>query len=129
MSNNCFVCGKENEEGMQLTFKSDKNNTYSYYKFPEKFQGWDNVIHGGILSTLLDEVMAKSCINEGFEAVTRKINIEYLKPVKVGQKLKIVGKIKNIRKKLIEAEAEIIDENNGTIYATGKSLFWIIKEI
>jgi len=58
-NNYCFACGKDNSDGLQLKFKysEDGSKAETTYIPPEKFQGWKDIVHGGIITTLLDELM------------------------------------------------------------------------
>ena len=61
-NNKCFVCGQENTDGLQLKFSysSDGGKVETRFVPDAKYQGWKEVLHGGIIMTLLDEVMAKA---------------------------------------------------------------------
>ncbi len=127
MSNNCFVCGKDNPDGMQIDFVLDDNKAYSRFEIEKRFEGWNGIVHGGIITTLLDEVMAKACIASGYEAVTTDIETKFKKSVKVNKNLYLEGKVINRRKKLLFTEAKIkIDDE---VYAKANAKFWIKEKI
>ena len=58
----CFACGKNNPEGLHMEFYTDEKSVFSKLVIPETKRGWDQVVHGGILSTILDEIMAWTAI-------------------------------------------------------------------
>jgi len=68
---NCFVCGEKNPGGLQLSFQIDEEKQTLKTIFVGKpvFQGYDGIVHGGIVSTLLDEAMAKLAYELGYNAV------------------------------------------------------------
>jgi acyl-coenzyme A thioesterase PaaI-like protein len=74
---NCFVCGKNNPGGLQLSFEIDKERQTLKTTFVASptFQGWDGIVHGGIISTLLDEAMAKLVYELGYQSVTASLEI------------------------------------------------------
>ena len=74
-NNYCFACGKENPDGLQLEFKysEDGSKVETTYIPPEKFQGWKGIVHGGIITTLLDEIMARETrLRAGLEILPEK---------------------------------------------------------
>ncbi len=81
-SGNCFACGKNNPNGLRLSFDVDKEKQTVKTTFVASpvFQGWDGIVHGGILGTLLDEAMATLVYELGFHAVTASMEIKFKKP-------------------------------------------------
>ncbi|MGB8359116.1 MAG: PaaI family thioesterase [Bacteroidales bacterium] len=84
--NLCFGCGPENAAGLKLTFEEDDEKLYARWQPLIHFQGYVNVLHGGIIATLLDEVGAW-CINvkAGTSGVTSSMTVRYLKPVYISK--------------------------------------------
>jgi uncharacterized protein (TIGR00369 family) len=127
-NNNCFACGKENPIGLCLDIQTDKDGEDLTVRTectpPGYFQGWADVIHGGILSTLLDEVITYVAIAH-FDgpAVTAQLDVRFKQPAPVGSRLFVTGKRINRSRRLVQAVAEIQLED-GTIVAeaTGKCL-------
>jgi uncharacterized protein (TIGR00369 family) len=123
-SGNCFVCGKNNPNGLRLSFEIDKEKKTLKTTFVASptYQGWDGVVHGGILSTLLDEAMANLIHELGYQAITAAIEIRFKKPAPILKPLLVYGEVIELSKRLIRAKAHIAQED-GTILATGKSTF------
>ncbi|NWG04386.1 MAG: PaaI family thioesterase [Syntrophaceae bacterium] len=121
---NCFVCGENNPNGLKLKFEIDKENQTLKTTFISgpTFQGWDGIVHGGIISTLLDEAMAKLIYELGYEAVTASLEIKFKKPAPILEPLNVYGEITEINRRLIRAKARVAKED-GTILATGISNF------
>jgi uncharacterized protein (TIGR00369 family) len=119
---NCFVCGKNNPNGLRLSFEIDqeRQTLRSIFIASPTFQGWDGVVHGGIISTLLDEAMAKLIYELGYQAVTASLEIRFRKPAPILEPLSIYGEITEVSKRLIRAKAHVAKED-GTILATGIS--------
>jgi uncharacterized protein (TIGR00369 family) len=92
-ANKCFGCGGANEHGMQLAFEQDDaaRRIRGVFRIAPEYQGGPGFVHGGIVATLLDEVMAKVSRFKSDYAVTGELNVEYLKPVPVGEELTVEG--------------------------------------
>jgi uncharacterized protein (TIGR00369 family) len=88
----CFACGARNPHGLQMKFSTDGRRVYSLLHVPERMAGWDQTIHGGILSTILDEIMGWSVIYLlkmlGF---TKTMTVNYHRAVTAGERITIVG--------------------------------------
>ena len=123
-SGNCFVCGKNNRNGLQLSFEinKEKQTLKTTFVASPTYQGWDGVVHGGILSTLLDEAMANLIYELSYQAVTASIEIRFKKPAPILKPLLVYGEVTEVSKRLIRAKAHIAQED-GAILATGTSTF------
>ena len=121
---NCFVCGKNNPGGLQLSFEIDKERQTLKTTFvaTPTFQGWDGIVHGGIISTLLDEAMAKLVYELGYQSVTASLEIKFKKPAPILEPLLVYGEITEVNRRVIRAKARVTKEN-GTLLAEGKSTF------
>jgi len=119
---NCFVCGQNNPDGLRLTFEIDPENQTLKTTFVANptFQGWDGIVHGGIISTLLDEAMAKLAYELGYDTVTVSLEIRFKKPAPILEPLLVYGEITEVSKRLVKAKARITKED-GTVLAEGKS--------
>ncbi len=123
----CFACGKNNPIGLKLKFFYDEQYAISKFKLNEKYCGYPNVIHGGIINTILDEAMAKIIIHKEGEAVTYEMRTNYKKPINSMVEYKVTGRIVNVRRKIIKSEATIMDENE-KIYAEAEATFFRLKK-
>jgi acyl-coenzyme A thioesterase PaaI-like protein len=105
-TDHCFVCGKHNPNGLQLTFKLDAATGLIQSEFvpQRRHQGYDGMVHGGILASLMDEVMAHSLWQRGIPAVTAKMQLRYRDPVPVGERLIIYGRLLQERGKTAQTE-------------------------
>ena len=121
---NCFVCGKKNPGGLRLHFEIDQERKTLKTTFTASptYQGWDGIVHGGIISTLLDEAMAKLVFELGYQAVTASLEVKFKKPAPILEPLLVYGEITEVSRRLIRAKAHIAKEN-GTVLATGTSTF------
>jgi uncharacterized protein (TIGR00369 family) len=119
--NYCFVCGKKNPIGLKLDFSFDGKTITTEFVPQKEHQGYFNIVHGGIISTLLDEVMVKLAIEMGMPAVTAHMDIRLRKALNVGEKITVQAKILEDTKKLVTAYAKAVTEDNVVVAdATGK---------
>ncbi len=119
----CFVCGKDNPGGLRLSFDINKEERTLRTTFVAGpiFQGYDDVVHGGIISTLLDEAMAKLSYELGYNAVTGTLDIRFKNPAPVGQPLLVHGEIIEVSKRVVKAKARV-EKEDGTVLATATSM-------
>ncbi len=110
-ANGCFGCGGGNPHGLQLAFEQDDatQRIRGSFRIGQQYQGGSGYLHGGIIATILDEVMGKVSRFHGIQAVTAELNVDYLRPVPVdtdlvvegyevkrdGRNLHVVGEIRN----------------------------------
>ncbi len=59
----CFGCSQKNPHGLKMRFYTDDTALYSWLNVPTHLCGWDGIVHGGVLSTILDEIMGWSAIS------------------------------------------------------------------
>ena len=117
----CFACGKSNPFGLQLEFATEGEEYVTYFVPEKRHQGWIGIVHGGIVSTILDEVMARHVHILGHSAVTGEINVRFKRPAQVGHRLRFAGRIDEENSRMILCSARATGED-GTLVAeaTGK---------
>jgi uncharacterized protein (TIGR00369 family) len=120
---NCFACGTANPIGLNLQFYRLGNAVCSDITLSKNYEGWQNMAHGGIISTLLDEVMSWAIVyfRRTF-FVTRKMDMKYVRPVLIGIPLTVKGRVLDSSKgSKIEASGEIRDhEGRLFVKSTGE---------
>ena len=91
---NCFGCSPVNASGLQMTFYTNEKVVRSKVTVPEHLCGWNNLIHGGVLSTILDEIMSWAAIYLLKRVVmTKSMTVDFHKPVYVGDSLSVEGTV------------------------------------
>ena len=91
---NCFGCSPANTSGLRMTFYTNEAAVYSNITVPDHLCGWNNLVHGGVLTTIMDEIMSWAAIYLlKREAMTKSISVDFLKPVYVGNPLKAEGRV------------------------------------
>lgn len=115
--NYCFACGKKNHCGLKLSF-SYSNGKLTFEFIPDKiYQGYKDIIHGGIITTVLDEAMIQAAIAEGIIPVTAEINVRFKKPLMANEKTIVEAEIIRKSSRLIEAQSSLLKKSDGTIIA------------
>ncbi|MCX6566955.1 MAG: PaaI family thioesterase [Candidatus Aminicenantes bacterium] len=122
----CFACGEHNMEGLRIKFEYPEPGRCRAVFLPERrFQGWKDILHGGIISTLLDEALAHAYGGKtrgaGEAAVTAELTVKFKKPIKIGVPVYLEGRVVSVSGRVIEGESTLCDES-GTVLAsaTGK---------
>ncbi len=120
----CFVCGMENPIGLKVVFGEEDKRVWAEFTPKEEHQGWPGVLHGGLVCTLLDEVMARAFFFDQEEhwMVTAKREVQYVKPVPLEQPLTLVGGITKTGSRMIEAWGEI-RLSDGSLAAKSKGVY------
>jgi len=107
----CFVCGRDNPAGLYLQFYDNgKDEVYCDYTVPSRYQSYPGTVHGGILASMLDEVVGRVAIigDHHHFMVSVKLQVLYRHPVPVETPLKIRGRIVRISGRRGKAQGEII---------------------
>jgi acyl-coenzyme A thioesterase PaaI-like protein len=108
----CFICGTLNDSGLKLKFEKNGINQVTTTFTPEKkYQGYKDIVHGGIISAVLDEVMVNAAWMNGMPSVSAQIEIRFHHPAKVGETLNFKGLVHPKKGRLIMAEGEATDLN------------------
>lgn len=126
----CFACGTANPIGLNLQFYQLGDAVCSDITLGKYHEGWQNMVHGGIISTLLDEVMSWTIIYfKKVFFVTRKMEIKYVNPVLVGTPLTVKGMVRDESElPRITVRAEIRDDKKGRLLVRSKGEFVILEK-
>jgi len=123
----CFVCGKENSFGLKITFFKDKNEVRTEFIPESRHQGFKGIVHGGILFSILDEIMGRTAvITKGVMTLTVDINIKYRKKALVGEKIIFSAHMTKDLGRMIEAEGQACTEN-GILLTEAKGRFIVLS--
>jgi uncharacterized protein (TIGR00369 family) len=110
--NYCFVCGEKNPNGLHLTFLLKDGKVVSEFIPKKVHQGYKDIVHGGIISTILDEIMVKTALLKGIPAITAEMSVRFRNPLIVGEKIFIEASIVKMNKKIVEVSANIKKSDN-----------------
>lgn len=121
----CYVCGKDNPLGFRIVFSADSGGRVRARYTPEEHrQGYLGVIHGGVLSTLLDETMGWApALRTRRLYVTGELRVRYLNPFPIGRTMLVEGWVESLSRRMAVTGGEVRDEE-GVVYAkaSGKYL-------
>jgi acyl-coenzyme A thioesterase PaaI-like protein len=125
--NPCFGCGGANPRGMRLVFDRDeaRQRIVGRFRLGPDYQGGSGFIHGGIIATVLDEVMSKVSGFSNVRTVTAELRIEYLKPIRVDEELNVEGFCARREGRQLYHEGEIRNAA-GVLLARGHGRFVVI---
>jgi uncharacterized protein (TIGR00369 family) len=124
-SKSCFVCGVANPAGLALQFHDDGTRVTARFRFRADHVGFAETVHGGLISTVLDEVMVWVCgVRTGQFAYCAELTVRFMQPVRPGEDVLVTAElVRNRRGRLFEARAELSDSaGRAHATATGKYL-------
>jgi uncharacterized protein (TIGR00369 family) len=117
----CFVCGDENQIGLKAKFFYDGQKAVCEITADELYAGYKNIFHGGITSTLLDEIMIKSLLAEDLMVVTAEMTVKFKRPVYSGDRLHFEGWKTGQKGPLFLTSGKATNQNGDIVAeATGK---------
>ncbi len=119
----CFGCGAANPHGLHLSFTPEADGVRAAFTPLLVHQGYEHVVHGGIISTLLDEAMAWAVAAAGIWAVTGEMQVRFRRPLHVGETVILHGTITDMRTRATSAAGQVIREADGQAIATATALF------
>jgi acyl-coenzyme A thioesterase PaaI-like protein len=97
----CFVCGLDNEIGLKLNFHSDGEKAHSQWLPAKRHEGYQGIVHGGLLATVLDEVMIKAVLALDIRCVTASMEVKFRAPADVGDLLELEGRVTERKGRII----------------------------
>lgn len=118
----CFGCGPLNLEGLRLVFEPGSEGSSVEFEVPDKYQSWAGMAHGGIVALLLDEAVGWAAWHAGHPGVTGRLQVSYRRPLKLGEPIRIVGKVDRMRRTLVYASAFIENRDDGSRVADATAI-------
>jgi HAD superfamily hydrolase (TIGR01509 family) len=123
----CFACSQENPIGLRLKPFQDGEKVTAEFTAGKFHQGWDNVVHGGILYTLLDEVTAYAMLCHGIElGVTAKSEIRFKQTAPINEPIRASAWVAKLTKRLVETKG-VLTLKDSTVIADGSFLFYVLR--
>lgn len=111
---NCFGCSPNNKCGLHLMFSDDGEFITAIWDPKPQFEGFKNVLHGGIQTTLLDEIASWTIYTKLKTAgVTSGINIKFKKPVLISKgTITLKSKVREVNKRIVTLDTYLLDSDN-----------------
>ncbi len=123
----CFACGTLNPIGLRMEVSFRDNKAFSRLALKREFQGWSDIVHGGVMATILDEIMAHAVLHYVGQAVTTSLEVTYRAPLHVGEEFEAMGYVAEQKSRAAVAKAEIRIPGNNKLIARGESRFVLLK--
>jgi acyl-coenzyme A thioesterase PaaI-like protein len=120
----CFACGRDNPVGLKLRFVRGPGEARCEFTISKHYEGWDGVVHGGIVCTILDEAMAHAYFPET-KGLTAKAEFRFRQPARVGVPMVVTGRLVKRTRKLLTTEA-VIRLEDGTVVAEGIAQAYVV---
>jgi len=118
----CFVCGEQNHHGLQTNFYYNGTEAYADVTALPRYEGYKDIFHGGVMATLLDEVMLKAILALDKYCVPAEMTVRFVRPVMVGDQVRLVGRVTRQRGRVYITEGEAVG-SDGQPYATATAKY------
>ena len=118
----CFACGRDNPIGMRLRIELGEGTASTEWVGGDDYVGWSDKLHGGIIATLLDEVMAWAPSSYDSWAVTAEMTVRYRSPANPGERLEAAGRVTERRRRIYEVHGEVRGAD-GRLIAEGRGRY------
>jgi uncharacterized protein (TIGR00369 family) len=123
----CFCCGPDNPHGLHLEIVYPaKGTAEASLVVDPRYAGWKGITHGGLISAVLDEMMAHACISSGAKTVTAEMTTRFLKAVPVGSRIRVTGSVTSERGRLMTTEGKLYDAE-GAVAAEATARFMKVE--
>ncbi|KIX11939.1 PaaI family thioesterase [Dethiosulfatarculus sandiegensis] len=124
----CFACGKNNPAGLGMQVEYTEDQVLCRIELPTRFQGWSGIAHGGVVSTLLDEVMAHAVLHFKGPGVTASMETRYSAPVPLETRLLVKGWIDETRGRMVKTMATVSLAGSDKYLAQATAKFLMPKD-
>ena len=127
----CFGCGEQNPHGLRLKFyrRDDPGDgVYADWVPTPTEEGYVGMVHGGLISTVCDEVMAWACYAQEIWGMTARLAVRFRQPVRLGQPYRATGWVVSSRGRMIELAAEMRDGRTGQLVADATAQFIRVRD-
>jgi len=118
----CFGCGSLNPQGLHLDFKMEEGEVKAVFTPQQEHQGFPGYMHGGLVTTLMDEAMGWCTVFQQIWAVTAKVNVRFREPVPLSQPVIVSAAIEKNRRRWLTVRAEV-RSREGEILAEAEGIF------
>lgn len=124
--NNCFACGSENPVGLRVSPQRADGRSRVTWQPRAEYEGYRNVIHGGIVSTLLDEAMAYAALSLVKNCATAEMQVRFQKPVTTDEAIVLEGEVIQRQRRVVHTAARLVQ--GGVVKATATGKFVCLRD-
>lgn len=122
----CFVCGQRNPYGLKLVFRQEEQSIVADFRPHEEHQGFPGVIHGGIVASVLDEVLGRTSLlgTHPEWTMTGKLELRYRRYVPYGPLLRVRASLEKERRQMLQASGVLtLAEDESVVFAEASGIF------
>ena len=123
----CFGCGSENPRGLGMKFQQQEGRAVAEFTPPAHLQGYPGFVHGGGVTTMLDEAMGWATYGQGLWAMTARMTTRFRRPVPLGEPLTISGWVVRDRGRFLQMRSEMRSAQ-GRLLADAEATFVRVGE-
>ena len=127
-ANRCFVCGPGNPIGLNVRFRLEDEVCLAEFTPDDRHVGYDQVTHGGIIFSLLDDVMANWLWLQGIHSFTARADIRYRDNLPVGTPVRLEGRCLKRKGRLAQMEGQVIRTDTGAVVAQATGSFMMAAD-
>lgn len=121
----CFACGPDNPIGLGIRFSMQDEQCHGEFTPGPNHVGYANTVHGGIIFSTLDDVMANVLYLQQRKAHTARCEIRYRKQLEVGQTVRLIGWIEKERRRLLLLKGEVRLLEDDSLVADAEASFML----
>lgn len=103
----CFGCGADNDEGLKMRFSPTGEGSVCEFEVPDRYQSWRGMVHGGVVALMLDEAVGWAAWHAGHPGLTGRLEVRYRRPLQLGERVRVIGRVEQVRRSLVYASATI----------------------
>ena len=124
----CFGCGPSNTSGLRMQFCSDDVTVRSRLTVPDHLGGWDGLVHGGVIATVMDEIMSWAAIYLLKRIIlTKSMTVDFLSPVRIGEPLQAEGQVLEKPSEKEAVMAGCLTNDAGKVCAKSQGTFALLR--
>src|SRR5256885_6966852 len=109
----CFGCGEDNQDGLRMRFRPTGEGSVCDFVVPDRYQSWRGMVHGGVVALMLDEAVGWAGWHAGHPGLTARLEVRYRRPLRLGERVRVVGRVQRVRRSLVYASAAIDSMDDG----------------
>ena len=119
----CFACGPDNPIGLKIRFTLNDGIVNAEFTADENHVGYENTVHGGIIYSALDDVMANVLYLQNIKAHTARCEIRYRQALEVGRRVRLKGWVESERRRLVVLKGEMRLADDDSLVADAEASF------